>query len=158
MYGPLVWSMARRRFGRAADAEDAVQEVFVAIWRAAQRFDPARGSEAAFVATVAKRRLVDHRRRVASRRADRAHEALGACGVAEPPVPWDGCERVTRFVDALPDDERCAVRLWAWAGLSHAQVAAATGAPLGTVKTRLRRAMLRLRSELIEERGLARSA
>ena len=68
-YGGLVWSIARRLAPTAQDAEDAVQEIFLDVWRNAGRFDPEIGSEATFIATIARRRLLDQRRR-ASRRLD----------------------------------------------------------------------------------------
>ncbi len=61
-YGGLVWSLARRYASDPSDAEDAAQEVFIELWRHAGRFDPAVASEATFVATVARRRLLDRAR------------------------------------------------------------------------------------------------
>ena len=58
-YEGLVWSLARRMLGESSEAEDAVQEIFIELWRSAGRFDPDEGSEATFVATIARRRLVD---------------------------------------------------------------------------------------------------
>ena len=61
-YGGLVWSLARRMFQSRDDAEDAVQEIFVDIWRNADRFDPAQASETTFIAMIARRRLIDRLR------------------------------------------------------------------------------------------------
>ena len=66
-YGNLVWSLARRYSESAADAEDATQEIFLDIWKSAGRFDPERGKETTFIATIARRRLID-RVRAAGRR------------------------------------------------------------------------------------------
>ena len=66
-YRGLVWSIARRFGGDYADAEDAVQEVFIELWRHAGRFDPALASESTFIGTIARRRLIDRKRRQSSR-------------------------------------------------------------------------------------------
>ena len=66
-YRGLVWSIARRFAGNYADAEDAVQEVFIELWRHAARFDPALASESTFIGTIARRRLIDRKRRQSSR-------------------------------------------------------------------------------------------
>ena len=62
-YGSLVWSLARRLSRTASDAEDAAQEIFLDIWRSAARYDAARGSDQVFVATIARRRLIDRMRK-----------------------------------------------------------------------------------------------
>ena len=62
-YGGLVWSIALRLTGSRADAEDAIQEIFIDLWKSAARFDGAVASEKAFVAMIARRRLIDRRRR-----------------------------------------------------------------------------------------------
>ncbi|MEO1237988.1 MAG: sigma-70 family RNA polymerase sigma factor, partial [Planctomycetota bacterium] len=62
-YSGLVWSLARRTLGAGPEAEDAVQEVFVELWRKADRFDPAKGKEATFIAVLTRRRLIDRLRR-----------------------------------------------------------------------------------------------
>ena len=63
-YGALVWSMARRWSAHASDAEDAVQEIFIDLWRTASRYDSARATEAGWVAMIARRRLIDRTRRL----------------------------------------------------------------------------------------------
>jgi RNA polymerase sigma-70 factor (ECF subfamily) len=63
-FGGLVWSIARRMLGATAEAEDAVQEVFIELWRSAGRYDPERGTEVQFVATIARRRIIDRVRRL----------------------------------------------------------------------------------------------
>jgi len=70
-YGSLVWSLARRHTRNAADAEDAVQDVFLDLWKNAERFDASRASEAAFITMIARRRLIDRLRRK-TRRLDTA--------------------------------------------------------------------------------------
>lgn len=148
-YGGLVWRLATRYLGDSrSETDDAVQEIFIALWLSAGRFDPARGSEAAFVATVAHRRLTDAQRRRLSRREIPADAALQPpARLAERPsdLGRDPAMRAaTEAFDRLPQDERHALWMVVWGGLSHSQIAAATGSPLGTVKTRLRRALRRM--------------
>lgn len=157
-YGALVWRMARRRLGRfPGDVEDAVQEVFVELWQCAERFDPARGCEQAFVATVAHRRLIDHHRRAAAREAGMGRRHEPRMDAEERRSVRGGAGRIGSCIDELPEDERRAVWMWARGGLSHTQIAAATSSPVGTVKTRLRRAFGRL-EEAMREDGLGRVA
>ena len=83
-YGGLVWSLARRLCPRHEDAEDAVQEIFVEIWRNAAKFDPEIASEATYVTMIARRRLIDrYRRRAARSQHDVPHRR-------------DGCRRQSR--------------------------------------------------------------
>ncbi|HZW10819.1 MAG TPA: sigma-70 family RNA polymerase sigma factor [Phycisphaerales bacterium] len=148
-YGGLVWRLAARYLGDSrSETEDIVQEIFVALWLHAGRFDPARGSEAAFVATIAHRRLTDAQRRRLSRRevaADSAIEPPARLAERSPGPGRDTAQAAAaEAFDRLPRDERQAVWMVVWGGLSHSQIAAATGSPLGTVKTRLRRALRRM--------------
>lgn len=143
-YGGLVWSLASKYLdGRRSEIEDAVQDAFVTVWQSASRFDPAKGSEAAFVATLARRRIIDARRRAEARQdlAGRA-EARGADEV--PRLTDEDVSRLgDRFVQ-LPADERTALWFVVSRGMSHREIAVVTDVPVGTVKSRLRRALLRL--------------
>ena len=156
-YGDLVWRLASRYLDRApGEVEDAVQEAFVEIWLAAGRFDPSVGSEAAFVATIAHRRLTDYQRRVTVRRSHvragghpdgntrtRAESRLASSATARETKD----ERASEALDALrtlPEDERHALWLWLYRGLTHRQISEASDAPIGTVKSRLRRGMVRI--------------
>lgn len=143
-FGGLVWELARRYLrSDRAEIEDAVQEVFTAVWLAAPRYDPARGSSAAFVATIAHRRLIDYRRRLGKRAQVRMPEDLP--GNDGPPGPTqEDLDRLGEEFARLPEDERTALWFVVARGLSHHEIAQATGAPIGTVKTRLRRAVLRV--------------
>jgi RNA polymerase sigma factor (sigma-70 family) len=151
-YGPLVWAMARRFCGTGPEAEDAVQEVFVDLWQSAERYDPTLGSEVVFVSMIARRRLIDRRRR-SGRRAQT--DQLGSDSRT---VPYLGAERIEACGEAalaqkhlaqLPDDQRRVLLLAACHGLSHAEIAESTGMPLGTVKAHARRGLMRVR-ELLE--------
>jgi RNA polymerase sigma-70 factor (ECF subfamily) len=153
-YGGLVWSLARRLCFEASEIEDAVQDVFVALWQGAHRFDRSLGSEETFVAMVARRRLIDRRRRAQRRQqsivaADVSLTQSPDCG----PLHAERSEQAQRAASILatlrPEQESC-LRLSIYQGLSHEQIARATGIPLGTVKTHVRRGLIALRDALQE--------
>lgn len=143
-----MWSIVRRF--ETAEAEDAAQEIFVDIWRSAARFDPAVASEATFVAMIARRRLID-RRRARGRR-----PALTA--VSEPPLVVDeaspadaraDASRASRALAELEPEQRAMVILATYHDMSHSEIAAQTGVPLGTVKARIRRGLLSIRAAVL---------
>lgn len=148
-YGPLVWRLVRRHTASRVDAEDAVQDVFIALWRDAARFDPALSPESAFVTLVARRRLIDRRRRSQARPAPGAslEELAQPPSVAPDPGPdqRDEAALVLAAVDELEGRERRLLRLSLHHGLSHSEIAAREELPLGTVKSTLRRALLAVR-------------
>jgi RNA polymerase sigma-70 factor (ECF subfamily) len=148
-----VYGTARRIVRDPALAEEIAQEAFVQLWRTAPRFDPRRGSVRGWALTIARRRAVD---RVRSEQASRRRE-LGDVQAALPPsddpadatvVALDG-ERARRAVSALSDVQRQALELAFFDGLTHVEVAERLGLPLGTVKTRIRDGLLRLRSLML---------
>jgi RNA polymerase sigma-70 factor (ECF subfamily) len=150
-YEGLVWALARRMLGDGPEAEDAVQDVFIELWKSAGRFNPRAGSEATFVVTVARRRLIDARRRRASRPDWDSLDALAsepAAEAAEPSRLDDAGVRALAALARLPDEQRSLMQ-WAFAdGLSHAEIAERTGTPLGTVKSLIRRGLARVREAM----------
>ncbi len=150
LHGPLVWALARRRCPNASDAEDLVQEVFIDLWKNADRFDPTVASEVTFVAMIARRRLIDRdRRRRARPEPAPLPEGLAA---RRPPSPIEQAEDVARAAEALAGlgaDQRRVLGLALRDGLTYRQIAEGTGLPLGTVKTHARRGLIRLRELLI---------
>ena len=148
-YGGLVWRLSMRYLNSKADAEDATQEIFLSLWSSAHRFDPAKGSEPAFIATVAHRRLIDMKRSAWVRRSvsiERTPEPHANPGQGAEPRDWGSeAELASKAFHKLPPDERDALWLAIRGGLSHTQIAAATDLPVGTVKSRLRRGVQRLR-------------
>jgi RNA polymerase sigma factor (sigma-70 family) len=138
----LVWSLARRMGAGASDAEDAVQEIFIDLWKSAERFDPSIASETTFVAMIARRRLIDRGRR----RMRRPEAAMIEETVSAPPPSNDGVE----IKDAAGIAEAAMRTLAIHHGCSHEQIAASTGLPLGTVKTHARRGLIRLRQALAD--------
>jgi len=152
-YGRLVYSLALRIVRDQGDAEDVTQEVFVQAWRQAQRFDTERGSVAAWLLTVTRARAIDllRRRRV---RAQPAEHTLAENPDNSPrqDVQLESTERAKKIraaLDSLPLVQRLTIELAFFDGLTHAEIAEQLEIPLGTVKTRVRQGLLRLRDKLI---------
>jgi RNA polymerase sigma-70 factor (ECF subfamily) len=154
-FAPLVWGAARRYLGTNPDAEDTVQEIFIELWRCADRFDPALGTETAFVMTLARRRLLDTRRRLQRRPEvvpiDSFDEAALPAADLEKELPDALVDDETRALAALrglPEDQRRLLHLSIHEGWTHQEIAGNLSLPLGTVKTQLRRGLLRIRQAL----------
>jgi RNA polymerase sigma-70 factor (ECF subfamily) len=145
-YAGLVNGLALRILRDVSEAEDVVQEVFLQAWRQADRYDPRRGAPEAWLCTMARTRALDRLRRRAARREERGEAA---------PVPKllprnEEALAVRKALDALSADQRAAVELAYYGGLTQSEIAQALGEPLGTIKTRIRTAMMRLREALGE--------
>ena len=144
LYAGLANGLALRILRDAADAEDVVQEAFVQVWRQASRYDPRRGSPQAWLCTIARTRALDRLRRRVSRREDAAEAApLGT----ETPQTEEALT-VRKALDGLSADQRRALELAYYEGLTQTEIARELGEPLGTIKTRIRTAMIRLREAL----------
>ncbi len=150
-YGGLVWSLARRFTDNAAEAEDAVQEIFIDLWKSAARFDENVAAEPTFVSMIARRRLID-RRRKQQRRPDteplpeRAPEDAPST-VARAEIA-DEASRARDAMNQLRPEQRNVLELAVVQGLTHAEIAEKTDMPLGTVKTHARRGLIRVRELL----------
>ncbi len=149
--GPL-YSLAYRVTGADRFAQDVVQEVFIAVWKDAARFDPARGSVGPWLFSLARHKAIDLVRREANvrkRTADVDLE-LEVAGDNVDQEAWRNVrrDRVRDAVAALSETQRTALELAFFGGLTHVEVAEQLGIPLGTAKTRIRTALLRLRDVL----------
>lgn len=140
-YGHLVYAVAHRALGQHELAEEAAQQTFVRAWRAADRFDLDR-DPASWLATIAKHCALD----IYRREARRPTRALSEVSVRDEPVSYvpaetlDAIWHVRRAIDALPDEQAVVVRLQHLDGLTQREIAGKLDLPLGTVKSRSRRA------------------
>lgn len=150
---PRLFGLARRLLIDAAQAEEVTQEVYLEIWQTATRYETNRGSAMAWMLTLAHRRAVD---RIRSSQSSRNRDTR--IGIRDLQREYDDVaetveiriesERVKRALDKLTELQRQAVTLAYFKGLSHSEVAAMLHVPVGTVKTRLRDGMIRLRDEM----------
>jgi RNA polymerase sigma-70 factor, ECF subfamily len=148
-YGGLVWSLAKRSSLGQDEAEDAVQEIFLDLWRSAARYDPRVASETTFVAMIARRRLVDRRRQRQRRpQTEPLVDTQRAVSTLPPPELSAEAAQAARALDQLRPEQRQVLIMTTCQGLSHEEVAHTTGMPLGTVKAHARRALLRVREAL----------
>ena len=152
-YSGLVWSLARRLASSDPDAEDAVHEIFVDLWRSAARFDASVASEVTFVAMIARRRLIDRRRRMARQpRMEVIQDDSGAASHEshgqDTQAMGEEARVAAKAMGELAPEQQRVLRLSIFHGLSHERIAVATGLPLGTVKTHARRGLIRLRESL----------
>lgn len=134
-----------------AQSEEVLQEVLLEIWRTASSFDPSRGSARAWMATMARRRAVDRVRssQAARDREERWHDYLPDADLTVQQLEdrLDG-EEVRRALDAVGEPHRSTLVLAYFTGLTHAEIARRTGVPLGTVKTRIRDGIAKLRTQM----------
>ncbi|MEM1353259.1 MAG: sigma-70 family RNA polymerase sigma factor [Planctomycetota bacterium] len=153
-YSGLVWSLARKYFRDRDEAEDAVQDSFIALWKNAGRFDPGTASETTFVAMIARRRMIDRLRKVGRRIAAQPLEGAPepenrAKGESETALEREEeVRRVLDAVDSLDPPQPDLIRHSLMEGMTHAEIAEKTDLPLGTVKTHIRRGLIKVREAL----------
>jgi RNA polymerase sigma-70 factor, ECF subfamily len=149
-YSGMLSSILNHILKDAAAAEEILQDIFYQLWRTADRFDPERGSLPGWLAVIARNRAISRLRR---RRLEEADELMENAVVLPSNLETRTeqkqlLERVQSAFANLSNDQRAAVELAYFEGLTHSEIAARTGDPLGTVKTRLRSALDTLRQKL----------
>ena len=151
-YARLVFSLCWRILGDEADAEEVTQEVFVQIWKTADRFDPDRGSVRTWLFTIARSRSLDRwgSRKVVQDRMDQSNllsleEIPGQSDLEDVTVLR---HYVINALSKLTDKQRTALELLYYRGLTHEEIALRLDEPVGTIKSRLHSALIQLRSAL----------
>ena len=144
-YSPIVYSVAIRVLADTAAAEDVLQEVFMQLWRSPDVFDASRGSLSAWLAVIARNRAID------SLRKRRPETDITEAVVSIVPdlasgAEWSlALERIRSTLGSMPLPQRSALEMAFFEGLTHTEIAAKTGEPLGTIKTRIRAGLVTLR-------------
>jgi RNA polymerase sigma-70 factor (ECF subfamily) len=163
-YGDLVYSVSLRVVGDAHVAEDVAQEVFLRLWRRPEQFDLRRGKFVTWLLSVTRNRSIDERR---SRGRRLRHESLPTADEEEDVLPSnaerddpalstvlaDERRAVRKALEVLPAEQKLAIQLAYFGGLTQQEIAEKLGQPLGTVKTRIRLGMQKMRAALAERRG-----
>jgi RNA polymerase sigma-70 factor (ECF subfamily) len=152
-YSRPVFGLALRRLGDRGRAEDAVQETFASIWRAARSYRPERGPGAPWLYAVARNAITDRGRARSEPPAEVPDSPSPDAGPAERAESGWTAWRVHRALEELNANERSVIELAYWSGLSQSEIAEFLNIPLGTVKTRTRAALARLAVLLEEELG-----
>jgi RNA polymerase sigma-70 factor (ECF subfamily) len=155
-WSPVVYSLVLHILRDASEAEDAVEDTFWQAWRQAARYEPARGGVSTWLLTIARSRALDRLRSLRRAREEVVPLTPAAEGVStdavSPATAAELSERashVTAALQELPREQREALELAYYGGLSQTEIAERTGQPLGTVKTRMRLAMQKLRGRLM---------
>jgi RNA polymerase sigma-70 factor (ECF subfamily) len=149
-YAPLMFPLVLRIVRDRADAADVIQDVFWEAWRGAAAYDPARGTPEAWIVVRARTRALDRVRSV-TRRGETFVAPLDEAAAAEAPASPDAADRaadrhlVASALAELPPAQREVIELAYYAGLTQTEIAERLEQPLGTVKTRIRLALTRLR-------------
>ena len=154
-YGNLIWSIARRYLSNQAEAEDAVQEIFLALWKYAGRFDANKGSEITFIATIARRRLIDGLRK------NNKHKILQSI---DDSITDDVFKQKSNLetnaelslaigiLESLDKKDQELLSLSIYQGYSHVEIAKLLNLPLGTVKTKIRRNLMKIREKIKDDK------
>jgi len=159
-HGGAAYSLAHRIVGDRQLAEDVIQEAFLSIWRSSARYDPARGSVRSWTLGVVRNRAIDALRRASgpAPKLDLDDAALLEARAAperteSEAIRRDAAERVRGAVAKLPPEQSEVITLAFFGGFSHSEIASMLGAPLGTIKGRMRLGLEKLQEALAE--GLA---
>ncbi len=148
VYGGLVWSLAKKYCYSREDVEDAVQDIFIDIWRYAGRFDPAKSPEISFIILIARRRLIDRVRKsnhrpqlffseeVLENRSSEDHKKLQL---------HIELKDALQGLNKLQPQQKAIVQMAIFSGMSHKEISQTTGIPFGTVKSQIRRGFQKIR-------------
>lgn len=153
-YAPTMLAIGHRMLGRNGDADDVLNEVFLEVWQKSDRFDSRRGSVRAYLLLLMRSRCLDGLRSRKSRPDMGSTAEIHPNHAGDSPLPSHAMqhneehERVRRALSALDSDQRKALELSFYEGLSHREIAERLDQPVGTIKGRLRSGLIKLRHSL----------
>lgn len=156
-YSPILYALLLRILGRPEDAQEVLQEAFVQVWRRASSFDSSRGSEAAWLISIARSRGIDRlrARRIRDERESEAGREISTGGSSvekttgqEHAIFAEERRAVRAALAELPDNQRIPLELAYFEGLTQSEIATRLNEPLGTIKTRIQLGMKKLRERL----------
>ena len=146
-YGNLVWSIGKKFLYRQSDFEDAVQEVFIAIWKSADKFDSSKAKEITFISMIARRRFIDHLRKISKHKNlesidedNSTHQLYKESMLNES----TDLQLIKNAIKSLDIDDQELLNLSIYQGYSHSEISKLLNLPLGTVKTKIRRNLIKL--------------
>ena len=146
-YGNLVWSIGRKFLYKESDVEDAVQDVFIAIWKAAEKFDHTKASEVTFISMIARRRFIDYLRKVSKHRNLQSIDDDNGQELFKESIlnKSTDLQLIKDAIGTLEIEDQELLKLSIYQGYSHSEIARLLNIPLGTVKTRIRRNLIKLK-------------
>ena len=151
-YNRLAFSLVLRIVGNREDAEEVLTEVFWQVWQQSQRYDSTRGKPIAWLLTIARTRAIDRlrsgRQHSQVSDIDEQRDPTPAPAGPDPFVLADTQQAVQQALQTLPEQQRIPLEMAYFQGMSHTEIAASLGQPLGTVKDRIRSGMMHLRKRL----------
>jgi RNA polymerase sigma factor (sigma-70 family) len=155
-YARIIYAIAFRSLRSAEESEEVVLDVFAQVWRIADRYDPRKSRSDTWIFMLARSRILDRLRKL-QRRTPSSGEVLDIAQIQvssssvdplDAAVVSERCEQVRAVLGQLPDEQRLVLELAYYQGLSHSEIAQSTGIALGTIKTRIRLGLSKLRSAL----------
>jgi len=151
-YSGLLWSIVRRYIHSQAEAEEMIQEIYTHIWQQASKYDPDKGNESVFLATIARRRCIDKLRADSARPRTQSIDSVmtdveGISVKSGQEIQTDS-DMVLKEMQQLDEEARRFILLNVMYGYSHGEISSMTSTPLGTVKTHIRRGLNTLKQAL----------
>lgn len=147
-YGNLVWSIGKKFLYNQSDLEDAVQEVMIAIWKSADKFDPNKAAEITFISMIARRRFIDYLRKITKHKSeDSIDDENNNINLYKESLLNEETDLalVKSAIEELDSDGQELLRLSVYQGYSHSEISEILHIPLGTVKTKIRRNLMKLK-------------
>ncbi len=158
-YGNLVWSIGKKFLGNQSDLEDAVQEVMIAIWKSADKFDANKASEITFVSMIARRRFIDYLRKITKHKSeDSMDDDNNNIHLYKESILNEETDLalVKSAIEELDTDDQELLNLSVYQGYSHSEISEILDIPLGTVKTRIRRNLMKLKDTFATNKSRSR--